>query len=858
MQKNWKSYARRVTTALLSALLVTGSCPYAPLATADAVYTPPENVLDQSNFYITSYNYPTEEFLMDGDPDTCWEINKEHSSGLSNGNEFIYYCDYVIFNVGSYMDDVFLSNTTRKISPTEIVLTTANSGSFDAEAFPIAWELYGYNDEQSGSSWDDPYVEGGGEPTPIYDEDGNIIGYENTGGGYDPGLDPGYYGDMSEWNFINSGSIENAEPSTNYTFELYNNYTEYSKFLFTVTSFNGNTCQLAELHLRGSTNECYSLESENGFELDNDGNYLINNDTDWNKLADLIQTYSDESIWWNTKKFKLTDNISVNTIIGDEDHPFKSSFDGNGKTITFNYNGNNDTYIGAFRATDSCAVIKNLNVSGTVQSSSSNYVGGIVGHNKGTVMNCTNNISVSGGACTGGIVGYNYGGKIIKCVNNANITGSNQVGGIVGCDYSEFTMYTGSTAVIGCINNGTVSGTTVGGIIGCLHFGDNYWMGDGIKHHIVANVTSHNGIIGELSYENSNGDNRIDVRCNYTLDSYAQAAPDSWSFGGLYHGYGYSTVDLTAEFPLIQVDIADGIGQRAPVANVFYDEYTRFTTVEHPAYVGNGETVLLSLSYTGNDEPIGYKYTQGNNTGNFDSENNPYEYGYYNDSTSSDSYYYTEISEAVNDNVTFEPVFAAPQEYTITFDTNGGSAIAPITQGYGTAITAPANPTREGYIFAGWNPDIPTTMPDHDMTITANWTVNQYTITFDTNGGSTINSITQDYGTSVTAPANPTKTGHTFNGWDKTIPTTMPAEDMKITAQWAVDPHTITFMNDGEVFCTITGDFGTAVTAPANPTKTGYTFVGWNQEIPTTMPDHDMTITANWTVNSDRPHYSGL
>ena len=122
--------------------------------------------------------------------------------------------------------------------------------------------------------------------------------------------------------------------------------------------------------------------------------------------------------------------------------------------------------------------------------------------------------------------------------------------------------------------------------------------------------------------------------------------------------------------------------------------------------------------------------------------------------------------------------------YTLTFDTNGGSAIAPITQDYGTAITAPADPTKTGYTFAGWTPAIPTTMPAENMTIKAKWTVNQYTLTFDTNGGSTIAPITQDYGTAITAPADPTKTGYTFAGWTPAIPATMPAENMTIKAQW--------------------------------------------------------------------------
>ena len=123
-------------------------------------------------------------------------------------------------------------------------------------------------------------------------------------------------------------------------------------------------------------------------------------------------------------------------------------------------------------------------------------------------------------------------------------------------------------------------------------------------------------------------------------------------------------------------------------------------------------------------------------------------------------------------------------QYTISFDTNGGSEIAPITQDYGTKITAPADPTRKGYTFKGWDKEIPKTMPAENMTVKAQWEINRYTITFDTAGGSEIAPITQDYGTNITAPADPTREGYTFIGWDKAIPTTMPAENITVTAQW--------------------------------------------------------------------------
>ena len=199
-----------------------------------------------------------------------------------------------------------------------------------------------------------------------------------------------------------------------------------------------------------------------------------------------------------------------------------------------------------------------------------------------------------------------------------------------------------------------------------------------------------------------------------------------------------------------------------------------------------------------------------------------------------------------NAGITLYPVWT-PNRYTITFDTAGGSDIAPITQDYGTAIVAPADQTREGYTFIGWDKAIPATMPAENVTITAKWKVNSYTITFDTAGGSAVAPITQNYGTAITAPTNPTREGYTFLGWDKAIPTTMPAENMTITAQWEINQYTITFDTaGGSEIAPITQDYGTAITAPANPTREGYTFIGWDKAIPTTMPAENITLKAKW------------
>lgn len=191
--------------------------------------------------------------------------------------------------------------------------------------------------------------------------------------------------------------------------------------------------------------------------------------------------------------------------------------------------------------------------------------------------------------------------------------------------------------------------------------------------------------------------------------------------------------------------------------------------------------------------------------------------------------------------------------YTVTFQSEGGSEVASQIRA-NTPADQPADPTKEGYTFIGWyngesewDFETPVTA---DLTLTAKWQINQYTITFDTAGGSEVPSITQDYGTAITPPAAPTRTGYTFAGWDREIPTAMPAENMTITARWQVNQYTITFKpENGGQDIVIKQDYGTAITAPANPTKTGYTFAGWDKTIPTTMPAGDMTITARWTEN---------
>ena len=215
-----------------------------------------------------------------------------------------------------------------------------------------------------------------------------------------------------------------------------------------------------------------------------------------------------------------------------------------------------------------------------------------------------------------------------------------------------------------------------------------------------------------------------------------------------------------------------------------------------------------------------------------------------------------DTGDVINDTTNTPEPNVTPATVTYAYGALGGTYATQIVQAGEKAIE-PDVPSRQGYQFTDWYLDDTkydfNTAVTGNMTLTAKWTANSYTIAFDTNGGSAIDPITQNYGTAIAAPANPTREGYTFIGWDKAIPATMPAGDMTITAQWRINRYTVTFdTNGGSAVAPITQDYGTAITAPADPTREGYTFIGWNKAIPTTMPAENMTITAKWK-DSEKP-----
>lgn len=152
--------------------------------------------------------------------------------------------------------------------------------------------------------------------------------------------------------------------------------------------------------------------------------------------------------------------------------------------------------------------------------------------------------------------------------------------------------------------------------------------------------------------------------------------------------------------------------------------------------------------------------------------------------------------------------------YTLSFNSNGGSNVSQVTYDFNETITAPSVPVRNGYTFDGWytdeaftTPYVFNTMPARNITLYAKWTINTSTITFDSNGGTSIAPLTQDFETVVQAPLEPSKTGHTFKGWYKdstlntayTFPNTMTSEDITLYAKFEPNAYAINILSDGFV-----------------------------------------------------------
>lgn len=240
-----------------------------------------------------------------------------------------------------------------------------------------------------------------------------------------------------------------------------------------------------------------------------------------------------------------------------------------------------------------------------------------------------------------------------------------------------------------------------------------------------------------------------------------------------------------------------------------------------------------------------------------------------------------------------------PNQYVVSYMVEGTEYQTYPEVAFGSQIPVPADPTREGYIFAGWSPAAPATMPANNLTFTAQWNnipgPGEYTVTYKSMG-TTYKSYVVTEGAVIPVPEeDPTLFGHNFVGWTPEAPAAMPAENLEFTAQWEVDKtfvtiviggtviaggaiataaaigtgitvsviggvivvgliahaladtYTVTYMVDGTVYKTYKVLAGAKIPVPGNPTKSGYSFANWKPAVPERMPENDLTFEAQWT-----------
>ena len=204
------------------------------------------------------------------------------------------------------------------------------------------------------------------------------------------------------------------------------------------------------------------------------------------------------------------------------------------------------------------------------------------------------------------------------------------------------------------------------------------------------------------------------------------------------------------------------------------------------------------------------------------------------------------------EDVTYTAQWAINQ-YAVTFNANGGDGGTSGTQDYGTAIVAPTV-TRTGYTFKGWTPNVAATVPAEDVTYAAQWTPNKYAVTFDANGGSGGATATLDYGAAI-VPPTVTRTGYTFLGWSPEVAETVPLDGATYTAQWKINNYTVTFdANGGEGGMSRLVEYGSGLAMPTVLRK-DYDLVGWftaasggSLVAEGTAVTDDMTLYAHWEL----------
>ncbi len=175
-----------------------------------------------------------------------------------------------------------------------------------------------------------------------------------------------------------------------------------------------------------------------------------------------------------------------------------------------------------------------------------------------------------------------------------------------------------------------------------------------------------------------------------------------------------------------------------------------------------------------------------------------------------------------------------------------GELYQSVTYENGAEVNAIAEPSKTGYTFSGWS-EVPTTMPANDVEVNGTFTINSYDINYYVDG-TLYKTVKCNYNDAITLIDEPVKDGYVFSGWSE-APEKMPANDIDINGTFSKGSHNLKYYVDGKLYYTKALDFGADIVPIDRPTKTGYTFSGWGN-IPETMPDEDLEIYGTFSVNS--------
>jgi uncharacterized repeat protein (TIGR02543 family) len=182
--------------------------------------------------------------------------------------------------------------------------------------------------------------------------------------------------------------------------------------------------------------------------------------------------------------------------------------------------------------------------------------------------------------------------------------------------------------------------------------------------------------------------------------------------------------------------------------------------------------------------------------------------------------------------------------YTVVFKDWDDTVLATQNVEHGTSVTAPANPTREGFVFEGWSVDFSSITGD--LSVIAQYDINVYTVIFKDWNETVLSTQNIEHGASASAPVNPTRVGHAFKGWNANFSNI--TGDLTVTAQYGINIYTVEFKDwDGTVLSTQKIEHGTSASAPETPTRESYTFKGWDTNF--SIITDNLTVTAQYDTN---------